>query len=534
MSNLSFILYVTVIAGCALALGVVLCAVGLIQALASDPELVAPGTDQREQAKAYPVSPGGFPSDPGWPAYPHRQAHADLQRARVNIARLDRAIWVGPSKLFFRDHPGWWILVPVPAVTLGFLLLARAAAWFCFGVYALVNVVCAWGSLALLIPAAAALRGAEHWRRDRLRTQASCTQCFHVTSWPAYQCPACLRPHHDVSPGRLGLLLRRCECGTHLPTMASRTAWQATALCQRCGASLPQGAGAVRDVRVPVFGDISVGKTRFLYASLNSVMQTAQRAGLKVSFPDASSQKLAEFGLGVIRSGRETAKTSTNAQVRLTFRLGAGRRSELVHLFDAAGEHFRGARQPDALRFLDDGHGLVYVLDPFSVEAIRRQVAGRDAAAPGFANAAVGDPELTYDEVASRLRDSGIPASAQSLAVVVSKADLLRSAGLDLPTDSAAIARWLRDSGVHNLVISAPREFAAVRFFMVASQDIPPGGQDDPGAPLRWLLTSHGVGLPGDPSDPTAPSGRAGRARSGRPDHRRPRQVPREPAKSRS
>jgi hypothetical protein len=87
---------------------------------------------------------------------------------------------------------------------------------------------------------------------------------------------------------------------------------------------------------------------------------------------------------------------------------------------------------------------------------------------------------------------------------------------------------------VHNLVISAPREFAAVRFFMVASQDIPPGGQDDPGAPLRWLLTSHGVGLPGDPSDPTAPSGRAGRARSGRPDHRRPRQVPREPAKSRS
>ena len=203
------------------------------------------------------------------------------------------------------------------------------------------------------------------------------------------------------------------------------------------------GAGAVRDIRVPVFGDISAGKTRFLYASLNSLMATASQAKLDVTFPDKDSQEQAEFGLGVIRSGRETAKTSTNGQVSLTVRLGAGRPSELAHLFDAAGEHFRSARRPDALRFLDDGQGLVYILDPFSIEAVKKRLGGSRAPEALLAHAAAGDPQLTYDQAASRLGDTGVPASRGRLAVVVSKADLLRAAGLDLPDDSDAIAQWL-------------------------------------------------------------------------------------------
>lgn len=496
MNNYHVAYCVAIAAACALVLGVSLFAIALIRALASDPDLVTPSIDQSEQDEAHPVGPGQFRSDPAWPLYAFGQSHADLQRTQANVAGLNGAVWRRPAKAFFHEHRGWWVLFPVPAATVAFLLVMSLASWFCYLVYALVNTICAWASLALLVPASAMLRAAGRQRRGRLLTQAACMRCFHVTPWPAYQCPTCLRPHHDVRPGRLGLLWRRCECGAHLPTMAARAAWQVTPLCKRCGAPLPEGAGAVRDVRIPVFGDISAGKTRFVYASLNSLMQTARRVGREVSFPDEASRELAEFGLGVVRSGRETAKTSTNSQVALTCRLGEGRRSELVHLFDAAGEHFRSARSPDTLRFLDDGHGLVYVLDPFSVEAIRKQLANPEAAKAGLAHAAAGDPELTYDEVVSRLRDSGVPASTQLLAVVVSKADLLRSAGLDLPAGSASIARWLRDCGVHNLVISAPHEFSEVRYFTVASQNVPPGELDDPGGPLRWLLTSDGVKLP--------------------------------------
>jgi hypothetical protein len=504
---------VAITLGCAAALGVTLFAVALARALVTDPELVVPAADQAEQLKARPAGPGDFPPDLAWPIYPFRQSRADLGRTRAEVAAANAAVWRRPTRWFFHTAKGWWVLFPIPAVILSFLAVASLISWSCYLVFAAVHAVVVGASRILLVPAAAVLRSAERSRRSRVRTQAACTRCSHVTPWPAYQCPACLHPHHDVQPGRLGLLTRRCECGTHLPTRASRAAWRVTPLCKRCGSPLPDGVGAVRDIRVPVFGDISAGKTRFLYASLNSLIVTAGRAGLDVTYPDEDSRKQAEFGLGVIRSGRETAKTSTNAQVSLTCRLGRGRRSELVHLFDAAGEHFRSARRPDVLRFLDDGQGLVYVLDPFSIESVRTELGGSTAPAVRLAHAAAGDPELTYDEVAARLRDSGVPASKGRLAVVVSKADLLRTAGLDLPAGSEAIARWLWDLGVHNLVMSARRDFAEVRFFTVASQTISPGAPDDPGAPLRWLLTAHGARLPADRADASAastPTGRTG------------------------
>ena len=206
--------------------------------------------------KLHPVGPGEFKPDLAWPFYPFRQSRADLERTRSNVAASNATLWREPSRAFFHSGIGWWIVFPIPVAVISFLLVLSLASWFCFLLYALINVVYAGVSLALLVPAAAALRAAERWRRGKLITQGACMQCFHVTPWPAYQCPTCLRPHHDVRPGRLGLLVRRCECGTHLPTRASRAAWKVTPLCQRCGSPLPEGGGAVRDVRIPVFGDI--------------------------------------------------------------------------------------------------------------------------------------------------------------------------------------------------------------------------------------------------------------------------------------
>ncbi len=501
----------------AIAAGGALFAVAVTRALWTEPDLIGPATDQDEQRAARPPRPGEFGPDLAWPYYPFRQGRADLAEVRGNVEDNNAALWSAPRRWFFRTAVGWWWLFPVPVAILAFLLLASLVSWACFAVYAVVSVAATSVSRAALVPAAIALRSAERARRARVRTQAACTSCFHVTEWPAFECPRCRRRHHDVRPGRLGVLFRRCGCGQRLPTLASRAAWRLTPVCQRCGAPMPAGTGAVRDVRIPVFGDVSAGKTRFVYAALSSLMTSAGRAGIDVSFPDQGSREQAEFGLGVIRSGRETAKTSTNVRVSLTARLGAGRRCELVRLFDAAGEHFRTARRPDDLRFLDDGQGLVYVLDPFSVEAIRKQLGGLDAPQVRRAHAAAGDPQLTYAEVAGRLRDGGVPASNARVAVVVSKADLLASAGLALPSGSAGIAQWLRDLNVHNLVMAAERDFAEARFFMVASQDIPPGAPGDPGAPLRWLLRGQNSRLPADPSDAPERAGPAGRPGTGRP-----------------
>jgi hypothetical protein len=483
---------IAIVLACAVALGLGLFSFALVTALGRAPDLIVPATEQSEQLKAHPVGPGEFPPDLAWPFYPYRQKRADQRRTAALLTRANNAAWRVIEALFKKTG---WALFPLGIAGSCFLVVASATSWACYLVYALVNSAGQLASLSYLGLATTALRLAERVRRGRLQTQAACMNCFHVTPWPAYQCPRCRRAHHDLHPGRLGLLFRRCSCGLHLPTLPSRAAWRLIPLCKRCDSPLPAGTGALRDIRLPVFGDVSAGKTRFVFAALNRLIAATSQ---DVSFMDENSGRLADFGLGVIRSGRETAKTSTNTQVTLNFRLGTGHRGQFVHLFDAAGEHFRSARRPEALRFLDDGQGLVYVIDPFSIPSVRQQTGWERTPALFQAHAAEGDPELTYEEVASRLSDSGVAVGGQRLAVVVSKADLLRSAGLTLPSGSAEVAQWLRDHGVHNLVMSAPHEFAEVRYFMVASQNVRPGSPHDPGAPLHWLLSSQGVPLPAD------------------------------------
>ena len=74
-------------------------------------------------------------------------------------------------------------------------------------------------------------------------------------------------------------------------------------------------------------------------------------------------------------------KTTTGLPFAVTCQLGTGHRATLAHLFDTAGENYRDAQMHDALGFLDEGHGFVYVLDPFSIPWVRNRLAGNNAEA---------------------------------------------------------------------------------------------------------------------------------------------------------
>ena len=497
-----------------LATGVTLFLVALVQGLARAPHLITPDGYRAEQAKAHPAGPGEFEPDLAWPVYPFRQARTDLSRAGSDLRDRYRRLARWPVDAFFRGQHGsrfwWWFFFPIPVITLYWLLATGLTALFCFGIFAAVNVA----STGVTSSAHGALtglaRGWERARRVRLHADASCPRCFHVTQWPAYQCAACKAWHRDLRPGKLGLVVRRCRCGRRLPTMPVRAAWRLQAICQHqgCGQPLPKGAGAIRDTRIVIFGDTSAGKTRFLYASLNGLLTATDPAPPPTEFPNAESRQRVELGLTAIRSGQDTVKTTTGLSFAITARLGTGRRSALVHLFDTAGENYRDGAMHDALGFLHEGHGFVYVLDPFAIPAVRNHLAGNNTEAIQAAHAAAGHPESAYAEVVTRIRDSGIPAGGQRLAVIISKTDLLRAAGLDIPVGSDAIAGWLKAIGMHNVVIGAQRDFAQVRYFTVASQPVTPSGRaDDPGAPLRWLLRAYGTPLPGSDDDADGTAG---------------------------
>jgi hypothetical protein len=481
--------------------GFVLFGLTLRKSLWREPQLYTPQQFRDEQLRAHPPGPDGIGPDLAWPLYTLRQADVDRTLVRKNLRALYKRTWTWPADTFYRGRHGprwaWWIfLFPFTFATNIFMLAAGLSAWFCYWVYWGVVGGGKWIDWTVWRLVRRQMQAAEMHRRKTHYTQAACMECMHVTPWPAYRCPSCSEVHHDVNPGHLGTFTRRCACGASFPTRASRAAWKTTAECKRCRKALPEGAGAVRDIRIPVFGDVNAGKTRFLHASLNSFMAEAELASVPIVFPDPAVGAEVQRGRELIKAGQNTSKTSPGG-VAITLRLRAGRESDLIHMFDAAGEDYSEAQKYGNLRFLDDSQGLVYVLDPFSIQAIRDQLGSQQRDALAAAQAAQNDPDLAYGEVISRLRDGGVPVSAQRLAVVVSKADLVRGSGIDLPSESAAIADWLVKLGLQNLVLAMGREFAAVRYFAVASQDVAAALPGDPGLPLRWLLAAHGVNLPG-------------------------------------
>ena len=205
----------------------------------------------------------------------------------------------------------------------------------------------------------------------------------------------------------------------------------------------------MRDIRVPVFGAVAAGKTSFLYASLISLQLDLDRSHIKWDYLDDSSRMEAESRIKEIRDGQSAIqKTGPGPAISVNLKLRDGAHADFIHLFDASGEQYSNpgnwdlvyGNQPTnygSLRFLEDGQALAYVLDPFSVDLIRGQAAAHDQAVVARAQPAQTDPEVSYTEVLNRLRGFGVPVDAQRLAVVISKADLLRRAGLDIPFDSA-------------------------------------------------------------------------------------------------
>ena len=239
----------------------------------------------------------------------------------------------------------WWLFFPVAVVMIVFLLVGGLSAWCCYAVYWLVSIALSYVSMAAVILIAAFLRMLNAlWRMTR-RARVICPACYRATPRPAYVCPSCGQIHQDIRPGRLGLFTRPCECGTRLPTLAWRASRLLSAVCQHCRYPLPAHAG-VNDVWIPIFGDRSAGKTRFLYAALNSLMQSAEQGGITVSFPDRKSEYQATQGLQEIRSGWDKPRSSIAAPSALTFRLGKGRKTYLVHLFDVGGEYYRARAAP--------------------------------------------------------------------------------------------------------------------------------------------------------------------------------------------
>src|SRR5882724_357339 len=238
--------------------------------------------------------PPGVAPDTAWPSYFAAQVALDLRAVAAQLGRWVFTVLAGAGKAI--RHGGWtgalfWpLLLPVVALLAGF---AAGAAAGLLAIVAVSLAVTAAAWLAGLITAAA-LRTADRAASVLRRSAGNCPRCYEVSRRPAYQCRRCGSLHRDLRPGLLGVVHRRCGCGAQLPTTVTRAGRSSVlaAACPLCGAALHPGAGAATDVRVPVFGAPSAGKTHLVTAAVVGLL----RGHDSVRLADAHSKRgYAEF-----------------------------------------------------------------------------------------------------------------------------------------------------------------------------------------------------------------------------------------------
>ncbi len=468
--------------------------------------LATPTVTPSDVRARLPKVTSNFERDIAWPNYLFAQSRADLGAALARTTVVVSGMWAAlamvvrsaPAVLFF------WPLLLLPLV--GAVALTAGATVAGIAVYGLIGVALAlaWCGWLLVV---GLLRGVDLGIRILRGAKATChySGCNYRNRLPAYRC-SCGRIHHDMRAGRLGAFVRRCACGSLLPTTVLQAAAGLVPGCQKCGRPLRAGAAVLTDVLIPVFGPASAGKTRLVFAGMVALARQLTAAGGSLRPVGPASAATFRDATTVVESQLQTTKTEADRPpAGITVLLTAARGKALLHLFDAAGEFFSNREQSSELPFLDDAQGLVFVLDPFSVPAVIDDLTGDLASRLEAAQPARMHPEQSYLVTAQSLRDQGITLKSKPLAIAVVKADLLiglpPAADLHPEAASGEVETWLRDKGLDNMLDGAVRDFGVVRYFLVSSLTAATDAQGwatptSPAQPLLWLLGRCGVPVP--------------------------------------
>jgi Double-GTPase 2 len=342
-----------------------------------------------------------------------------------------------------------------------------------------------------------------------------CGNCHHRVLAPAYDCPSCdpAAPtrHRRLIPGRLGVLWRTCRCGGQLPTLLWLGKSKLAAHCRRCNHALPAGALTTPTFHMPIVAGTAAGKTVLMLAAMADLEAAAPRG---VEFGDEDRGKEVRKMLEVVRTDGVAAvpKTLPDALRPLTLYVEAPART-LLYLYDHAGEHYQESDRLDVLRALGFAEGIVFVVDPFALDAVRTAA---DTAVLEQAHPSETDPTDAAEKFTRALRARlglSVERTIQvTVALVVTKCDALlaeRSVrhpydGLATDTDraarSGAVRAWLAEYGGDQIVAHLDSSYQRTGFFAVSGLD--PFGDpvrtsartgaevhnDDPAAPVRWLL----------------------------------------------
>lgn len=381
-------------------------------------------------------------------------------------------------------------IVFIPARVV-FNVLVTASAWLVISVMTIV----ARAMQGVQWAVSSVRKSKEKKEREKFEGDIVCTHCFNKIDMPAFKCPGCGALHRDLTPGRLGINERICQCGAILPVGLMNASKELEASCPHCEVTLPQGVGTRRLVTIPVFGPVSSGKTWFL-SSLTRHLSDPTLGNEVVPLDQGSEARMVEWQ-NRAQSGQGPDKTPEQQQDGIAIHLNPGKDNEMeIHLMDSAGENFFDAEQTKRLLYFDHTRVLALVIDPLSIDDVKMGL-NKDQIAEH--KPADQTSNGSYGAVVDRLRDGGMDVGDKRLAVIVTKADVINSSSQFDPisSNSDEIKDWLIRNGADDLIRRIDLDFDSVKYFAVDSRPRSEmNGQFDPLRVLQWA-----AGASSDPAE---------------------------------
>jgi hypothetical protein len=292
--------------------------------------------------------------------------------------------------------------------------------------------------------------------------------CYARLALPEYACPSCGARHRRLTPNLDGAARHVCRCGSRLPTTVPLGRYRLQAYCPECERPLPHRIGHARVEPLPFVGGPDAGKTTFMVLAINALSGAVEAANGRARFT-VQGDEIAFRRLGAeLRSGRVSKTgtalpTATMLDVSLpTPRIHDGDR--IIYLFDPSGEHYTGASRVEAMSYLAHGEAMLLIIDPFALPAVQEGLSSSERR--GLEEQGVvfsqEDPSDTFQRVRNELAARADGGRQERVAVVVTKADLLRGTAAGHGADD--LPAWFDGVGLGNMVRDLARTAGEVRY----------------------------------------------------------------------
>ena len=268
-----------------------------------------------------------------------------------------------------------------------------------------------------------------------------CKHCHAKVDLPVYECPNCHARHMNLLPGaRYGIFYRKCStpgCGQKIPVLRITGKKKLPSFCRGCGAAL--STDDFVPVTIAFLGGPSVGKTMLFNAlATDSLESVIAGHSWKMMVKDEEKDKIKQMKNWV--DCGITPRTTQDHAANLR-----------IH------------------RYYDNLKGVVWVVDPFTLDDVRRRLCGREAEFESAKAGALPPEECLERWLIGMEKDFSGVVKDSVCAVVITKTDvpcLSETTGLRMGDDDAACRKFLSACECDSLVNTIDRTFTKVRFYI--------------------------------------------------------------------